>query len=131
MKNIKTIMVSIVTLFFAITALCQQQFNPYIPQVPVNDYRNAELYKQNIYDQRRQYISEQNDRLTDLLQTIYSIDTIIGKKWIDDFNSWATKYTDPRNYDITNIDVYDYIANTYRTWIRESKKQIKSLTDKQ
>lgn len=49
---------TLIMIFMSFLGLSQSQFNPYVPQMPINEMAQIGMYKQQLYDSRRDFIQK-------------------------------------------------------------------------
>ena len=97
------------------------QFNPYVPQVPVRAKAQVGIYKQNLYNQRYNWIQNEINRLTELYEYLFN-----EKKLPSDFQVIKHKsYLHKILVDYLNsIRRYDFSDNYYFNSVVENLEAI-------
>jgi hypothetical protein len=49
---------TVAMIFLSFQGFTQSQFNPYVPQMPINEMAQVGMYKQQLYDSRRDFIQK-------------------------------------------------------------------------
>src|SRR5690348_15221169 len=90
---VKAVFFSTQLLINVVLLNAQTHFNPYIPQVPVNDYRQAETQRQKMYDYHVQILQSQLDNLSKLKQELlYNLDRNAYNQISNEISDFYDKY---------------------------------------
>ena len=111
----------LVIIFFFISKFSFSQFNPYVPQIPIQAMRDVGIYKERLYDERSNWIQQKIYNLTDLNNSLFN-----ESKLPSDFGALNHKIK-LRNIIVdymNGIQAYDYSENYIFNSIQDNFKKI-------
>lgn len=98
--------------FFAVSGkiYSQTRFNPYVPQVPLNQMAQIGIYKQQLYDSRKNQIQENVNTIVD------NINELPSSELISSYRKRLSNYLTSIGYaDFSDNNVYNIIFNNLRS----------------
>ena len=88
----------------------QTRFNPYVPQVPLNQMAQIGIYKQQLYDSRKNQIQENVNTIVD------NINQLPSSALISSYRKRLSNYLTSIGYaDFSDNNVYNIIFNNLRS----------------
>lgn len=88
----------------------QTRFNPYVPQVPLNQMAQIGIYKQQLYDTRKNQIQENVNTIVD------NINELPSSTLISSYRKRLNNYLTSIGYaDFSDNNVYNIIYNNLRS----------------
>jgi hypothetical protein len=88
----------------------QTRFNPYVPQVPLNQMAQIGIYKQQLYDSRKNQIQENVNTIVD------NINELPSSSLISTYRKRLSSYLSSISYaDFSDNNVYNIIFNNLRS----------------
>ena len=108
---------------FKSAAYSQQTFNSYVPQIPVDAYKEAEIAKQKQYNENTKRVAEAVNDANYYLDKLHNLNDSVYRQFAIPFNDYI------KNLNNNRIDYAKYgddIVNALRDFTEEVKKAIKN-----